>query len=489
MRRQEKQSSTTGPEAKPKGSLWRTVGVIAAGAILGLAAINIALSALLTGAMYPGVTLAGHDVSFKTRAETVALVKKLESRHTLTIQLGEKRYVVKSDQLGANRDTAASVDAAYRVGRETPFPLIGITSSLRNGRTGFAYSLDTAVLKRFAQKLTSDIGRAPVNAKVEVVNGEIVATPDQDGVEINQAELTKVLQSALAEGEDKSVALEPSSVKADVGISATESVISEAKDLIAQDVTLKYAERIFKPSPSSLASWLVFPIKADNGTKPALAVDVDEAKVRGYVQSVANEIDQAAVNKKVTIKNGVSTTDQEGADGLAMNQDEAVAALVAAMRNKAAVAYGVTTRPVAYKTQYNRVTTLDVGRYIEINLTTQQLWVYQDSQVIYSSPITSGATGMGFPTVTGLFSIYSKATNIWLDGRAYGERYNYRVLVDYWMPFHAGYGLHDAWRWRSSFGGQDYYYNGSHGCVNLPIATAAFIYNWADIGTPVWVHN
>jgi lipoprotein-anchoring transpeptidase ErfK/SrfK len=63
------------------------------------------------------------------------------------------------------------------------------------------------------------------------------------------------------------------------------------------------------------------------------------------------------------------------------------------------------------------------------------------------------------------------------------------VFVQYWMPFYQGFGLHDA-SWRNgNFGGQDYYYGGSHGCVNLPLATAEFLYNWADIGTPVWVHN
>ncbi len=57
------------------------------------------------------------------------------------------------------------------------------------------------------------------------------------------------------------------------------------------------------------------------------------------------------------------------------------------------------------------------------------------------------------------------------------------------MPFYGNYGLHDA-SWRNGvFGGQDYLYNGSHGCVNLPEATAAFIYNWADVGTPVWIHQ
>ena len=30
---------------------------------------------------------------------------------------------------------------------------------------------------------------------------------------------------------------------------------------------------------------------------------------------------------------------------------------------------------------------------------------------------------------------------------------------------------------------------GSHGCVNLPVDMAAFLYGWAPLGTPVWVHE
>jgi lipoprotein-anchoring transpeptidase ErfK/SrfK len=126
-------------------------------------------------------------------------------------------------------------------------------------------------------------------------------------------------------------------------------------------------------------------------------------------------------------------------------------------------------------------------------LSKQHLWVWQDHQVIYDSPVTSGATGAGFPTVTGLFAIYYKTTNTHLVGYAYGPAYNYDVAVQYWMPFYQGFGLHDA-SWRNGNFGETsgpygYYYDGSHGCVNLPLATAAFLYNWSTIGTPVWVHN
>ncbi|MDQ5943358.1 MAG: hypothetical protein QG675_126, partial [Patescibacteria group bacterium] len=112
-------------------------------------------------------------------------------------------------------------------------------------------------------------------------------------------------------------------------------------------------------------------------------------------------------------------------------------------------------------------------------------WAWQDNQVIFSTPITSGASAYGFGTPTGLFSIYGKERSRYLNGSQYGWGYN--VFVDYWMPFNGGVGLHDA-DWRSSFGGQDYISGGSHGCVNMTKSAAAYLYGWATIGTPVWVH-
>ena len=156
------------------------------------------------------------------------------------------------------------------------------------------------------------------------------------------------------------------------------------------------------------------------------------------------------------------------------------------MRDNRDATIGLKTNPVAFRTETTRTTSLDAPRYIEVNLSRQYLWAYENGQVVYSTPVTSGATGAGFPTVTGTFAIYYKARNMYLNGRPYG--YNYNVFVQYWMPFYSGYGLHDA-SWRSSFGGADYYYGGSHGCVNMPNAAAAFLYDWAPVGTPVWVHT
>lgn len=61
------------------------------------------------------------------------------------------------------------------------------------------------------------------------------------------------------------------------------------------------------------------------------------------------------------------------------------------------------------------------------------------------------------------------------------------VTVNYWLSFIGGtYGFHDA-TWRSYFGDYIYTYDGSHGCVNLPLWAAEELYNTVEDGTPVYI--
>jgi lipoprotein-anchoring transpeptidase ErfK/SrfK len=69
-----------------------------------------------------------------------------------------------------------------------------------------------------------------------------------------------------------------------------------------------------------------------------------------------------------------------------------------------------------------------------------------------------------------------KGRNVVLDGPGYSSR------VSFWMPFNKGIGLHDA-RWRRKFGQQIYISDGSHGCVNLPKATAQLLFEQIQPGS------
>ena len=116
--------------------------------------------------------------------------------------------------------------------------------------------------------------------------------------------------------------------------------------------------------------------------------------------------------------------------------------------------------------------------YIEVSISNQTLNYYESGELILTSPVV---TGINNGTPTGNYKVLNKATNVNLKGADYVSH------VNYWIAFiGSSYGMHDA-SWRSTFGGNIYKYNGSHGCVNMPYYKVQELYNLVEIGTPVYI--
>ena len=472
--------SKSGEKPSTKHRAW----FIAIGVLTVFIISNMLVAAATQGVIFPGVSVAGKDLSFKTQKQARAILSNIDVNRKFKVQVGNQTFDATSKDFGVKYDLEKTLQQAYSVGHSSPIPLLGFFDVSRRGQLGYAYSVDNKELKKFTSKVVSAVGKDPVNATLKVTNGSVEKVSDQDGFRVDQKLLNSIIQSAIADDKDTNLKLDPKPVKAQLLTSDLEVAKNRAIDLLSHSVVLNYEGRQFVPDKNVMGYWIEFkPVQDANG-KVNLEVGLSREQIKGYLQSVANEVNVSPKNKKVNIRNGVVSVEQEGQNGTAILQDPAVDQIFNNLLN-GSVSVNLQSSPVAFKTETNRSISLDYGSYIEINLSSQRLWAYQDNRSIFSTPITSGATGAGFPTVTGLFSIYAKERSRYLNGRPYG--YNYNVYVDYWMPFYGGYGLHDA-DWRSSFGGQDYYWGGSHGCVNMPKASAAFLDGWANIGTPVWVH-
>ena len=126
------------------------------------------------------------------------------------------------------------------------------------------------------------------------------------------------------------------------------------------------------------------------------------------------------------------------------------------------------------------------GTYIWISIADQQLSYFVDGQLALNCPVVTGNAG-NHDTPTGEFSVIYKARNVTLRGLE-DDGEEYESFVQYWMAFLGSeYGMHDA-SWRSEFGGGIYMGNGSHGCVNMPEAQAAALYDMVSEGTPVFIY-
>lgn len=128
------------------------------------------------------------------------------------------------------------------------------------------------------------------------------------------------------------------------------------------------------------------------------------------------------------------------------------------------------------------------GSYIEADLTRQHVWIYKNGIMVLETDCVSGMPTAKRGTPTGLYQIMYKTTDVNLTGRIQlnGEP-EYESHVNYWMPFYSNCGFHDA-DWRSSFGGNIYRTNGSHGCINLPVSVAPTFYSYVEEGMPVVIY-
>jgi hypothetical protein len=120
-------------------------------------------------------------------------------------------------------------------------------------------------------------------------------------------------------------------------------------------------------------------------------------------------------------------------------------------------------------------------RSIRVDLTRQMLTAYEGDVPVFSAPVATGKDG--FNTPPGSFAIYAKYPMQTMAGSAGGETWNvpnipYVQYVVGGVALHGSY-WHDLWGTGVRM---------SHGCINLNIDDAQWLYEWADVGTAVEIH-
>lgn len=134
-------------------------------------------------------------------------------------------------------------------------------------------------------------------------------------------------------------------------------------------------------------------------------------------------------------------------------------------------------------------------KWVEISISQQTLWAYQGGTVVTSSLVSTGLA----PNYTelGLFHIRLKFPSQDMKGftDSTGEVLASDSGGDGAVPYAVddvpnvmyfnldAEALHGAY-WHNNFGNPM-----SHGCVNLPLGFAEFMFGWAPLGTMVWVHE
>jgi hypothetical protein len=119
---------------------------------------------------------------------------------------------------------------------------------------------------------------------------------------------------------------------------------------------------------------------------------------------------------------------------------------------------------------------------IVVSISAQQMWAYEEGQLVVSSYVSTGTADVPETTTpVGHWSVLAKFDVQDMEGTI-SDEYYFVADVPYVMYFdNFGNAIHGTY-WHANFGVPM-----SHGCVNLPMDIAAWMYDWAPVGTAVSV--
>lgn len=306
----------------------------------------------------------------------------------------------------------------------------------------------------------------PVNATLEVKDGEVIITDDKPG---NAIDKTKLKEAIIKGIQDNSLVVEFTDYpKAEVTTESLQKQKEYLEEKMNHTIDIDVRGKKYTLNIKTL-----YPTE-----------ELSKEKLQEFIANMANETDTINKERKFKDVNGEERTIQSGTFGWKMDRVKTFENLYNNIIN---------TKYDSFTPEYavQAVGDDEIGNtYIEIDLSKQHLWVFVDGVQTLDSNLVSGQVPKAF-TPVGIHSIKGKQKGRTLKGKNRITQKEYASYVDYWMPIDwQGVGMHDAsWQY-GDFNPNKYLTgHGSNGCINLPFSTAEYIFNNFPVGTPVVIYE
>lgn len=312
--------------------------------------------------------------------------------------------------------------------------------------------------------------KEPTDAYIaDYVPGSGFALVAEDkGNRLNRDRTVEAIKAAVG-GLEKQIDLEAAGCYEEPKISSEDAGLKEAyaklQNYVNTIITYTFGSEREVLDADTVAGWIV---------RKGSRVSLDSELVKEYVNSLRKKHDTIFHKRKFMTSYGEEVTIDLGDYGWWMDVGQETEELIGLLERGESG-----ERTPVYRQTAASYDAPDYGdSYVEINLTAQHLFLYQNGECILESDFVSGNPSRGNATPPGIYGITYKERNATLNGETYS------TPVNFWMPFNNNVGMHDA-TWRTEFGRNIYMTNGSHGCVNLPYAVAQEIYGYVEKDTPV----
>lgn len=472
---------------KPKkrsGKALKIAGVAAAMVVVAAGCVYGAGTYYFSNKFFVGTSINGLDCSMKTAAQVEDLIAQKVEDYSIDVKTADQ-----GDQSieGSSIDYKYVPDGGIQTLLDKQKPYEWVKGFFKPSTYSAEENISFDENKLKEQMLSLNCAKeenqvAPENAYVAFQDGQFVIVPETQGSMLDETKALQALEDAVSDSKTEvdfsklDVYQKAAVTKDDPTLQAT---LSECNNYTKASITYTFGDQTEVLDGNTIKDWLQF----DENGQFVKNDDALKQKITEWVAGLAQRHDTLGSSRSFTTTSGNTITVSGGEYGWQINQSEEVNQLF----NEITTGQTVSREPLYSSRAATYGPPNDIGStYIEVDLSAQHMYYYQDGSVIFDSDFVSG--NMSYSdraTPTGIYSLYYKKSPDVLRGKALpGGGYEYETPVTYWMPFCGGVGFHDA-NWRSSFGGDIYLTNGSHGCINLPPSKAAELYNIIQTGVPI----
>ena len=463
---------------------------VAAAALLLLGVVGAggyAYAAHYDGRAVPGTTVAGTDVSGKSREQVVAAIENRAKSAKVDIS-GDVTASASLADLGTTVDAQATADAVMARGDSLGEKLQALVSK---GEVPVVTTTNTTTVSSYATSLIPEDRAKARNATVVLSeDGTTFSTTSaSNGASLDVNALEQAAQKAATSLGSSSVSLTMTDAAPKVSDDEAQKVADKANNWVSQDVTITLDEESYTAENTDKASW----IKVTNSAESAPTIAVDSAKVSQWVQAQAEEakVEPVTGQRNVNASGKVVSTPTEAKDGKTVNNADTVAKSITESFGSDK-AYTGTFETTAVKAEWKE-RTIAAGaenlpyqaapgeKWVDLNLSNKTVTAYEGATVVHG-PVSIVDGGAATPTVTGTYKVYLQYESQTMRGLEPNGNEYVAENVPWVSYFYESFAFHGA-GWRSSFG-----YSDSHGCVNMPVPEAQWLYNWLDTNTVVQSH-
>jgi len=433
---------------------------------LGLGVVALGAGAASMILIAPGTTVAGINVGWMTPGAAADAVSAHLAETEVTLTGSGDDTVLTGKDLGLSLDAEALADTAF-----STRPMWNVTTWMGDPIAG-EITLDTAAATSALRAAVPSSFDDPTDAGVafDPATGTYVVTPAETGTAINVADLTDAITTAVAAG-GKTVEFSGEPTEALPAVT-DEDAATTAASLNTMLGTIGFyvgEERTVPVAPDVAASWLT--VVDDDGE---LSIEADPQAIQASVDALPAAVDRAPVNATNIVDSAgtVLRAEAEGVNGRQLGDTSGVAEQFAEQLADGNGVFALTVNDVAFES-------VNLYRHIDINLSTQRATLYENDQVVNSWLVSTGLPGTATPT--GNFKVFAHTAK--QDMGCY-EGAPYCTKNVPWITwFTTNIGFHGTY-WHNNYGNRM-----SHGCVNLPIDLAKYVYDWSPVGLEVSVHN